>query len=532
MIQRQRRWALPIAFLAIYGASAGRSAAQQTPAAVKPRLLLVSQPRTLKADSDFVDIGFFLARSLTEAGRYDVIIYKPDEPRIAAAVRAGHLKPGETPAYLSSADAERIAVAIGAVYIVTVSAVKTREGVGAEAGMLVEMGGRRWSSVFADTLRPVRSRSRRPELLEAIHAHVDAIARRIAEAPVVAPGNVTTPVQPTPETVTPPISKPDPQEPTRPVTPPTSEGPKAQPPTTADLLIDRFRRAGDTSNLIVTLRKAVTEHPRDPKLRGELIAALRSRGWNEAARDEATRAVALCPPSANLLKLLGDGYLDTDEPAEALARYREAAALEPGNALYQVAIGDAEANQGHTAEAEVAYKAARTADPRNPLPGFRIARLRAQALRFDEASVELQAAVKASGGADDGEYTATYRAILEIIDGAARDVVADLTALRRDFLAGTVTGEDAHTKAMAAHARSSAIAAYLSDNAVPPAHGVVQALYVQGASLLAQATSAFAAYLETRSESDDRTAALLRQDAARQLEEAAKQAAALAQKRS
>jgi len=63
---------------------------------------------------------------------------------------------------------------------------------------------------------------------------------------------------------------------------------------------------------------------------------------------------------------------------------------------------------------------------------------------------------------------------------------------------------------------------FLSDTSVPGGYGSVQPLYLQATALLAQASSTFASYLESREDADDREAMLLRQEAARQLEEAAR----------
>jgi len=483
------------------------------PAGQAPRLLIVSQPRGLDGKTDFVDMGYFLARAVKDLGRYDVCLYKPTEAVVTDAIKSGRLEAGDAGSYLGQEAARKVAEAIGAVYIVQVSAARSRQGIGATAEMRVRLAGK-WSTIFSTTLAPFKSRSRRSELLDAIHAHVTALTPRIGSAPAVPAASIEKPP-------TTPDGGADSPTVTRPGQAAQSQ---TSGPTTADILMDRFRKSGDTANLIVTLRKAVTERPRDPKLRRELVGALRLRGWTEAARDEAARALALCPETADLHYLLGQGYLDMGQFPEAMKELGEAVRLEPASASYRVALGDAYLAQSKLAEAETAYKDALAADPKSPLPQFRMARLRAQALRFAEASDALAQARKAAGSADDAAYAATYMAILSIMDGAGQDVAAGLTTARKDFLAGTLSREQAHKAAAEYRDRAGAMTAFLSDNSPPQGYAAVQALYVQATALLAQASGVFESYLETRDEAEDREATLLRQEAARLLADASKKA--------
>jgi len=464
-------------------------------------------------------MGFFLARAVKDLNRYDVVLYSPNAEAVAEAVRARRLEPNEATAYLGDEAMRKVAEAIGAVYIVRISGTRTKEGIGAVADMFVRMGNR-WSNVFSKTLSPFKTKTKKTELLDAIHAHVGAFVPSIASAPAVPAAAMDTP---TPDQTTTTQQTATPQKTT--ITPDATTAAKAETkpaPTTADLLIDRFRKSGDTANLIVTLRRAVTDRPRDARLRRELISALRIRGWTEAARDEAIRALALCGDNAELHRLLGEAYAEMGQYTEAIREINEAVRLEPKVPQHRLALGDAYLAQGMTAEAEAAYAAARDADPNSPAPRFRIAKLRAQSLRFKEAAAELEDARKASGGGTEGAYEETYAAILKILDGAAQDIVGRLTILRRDFLAGTITREDAHRAAMDCCSTAGSMGGFLSDTSVPGGYGSVQPLYLQATALLAQASSTFASYLESREDADDREAMLLRQEAARQLEEAAR----------
>ncbi len=484
-----------------------------------PRLMIVSQPRGLEGRSDFVDMGFFLARAAKELNRYDVVLYSPKADAISNAVKANRLEPGTASAYLGEEAMRKVAEAIGAVYIVRVSATRTRQGIGAVADMLMRTGSR-WTNVFSTTLAPYKGRNRKSELLDAIHAHVAAILPGIASAPPVPPAAMEQP--PPGQTDT--AGKPGgtDQGGTNPPRTDAKSDTKLAGPTTADLLIERFRKSGDTANLIVSLRKAVTERPRDVRLRRELINALRIRGWTQAARDEAARALAVCGDNAELYRLLGEAYAEAGEHAEAIKAINQAIRLEPGVAQHRLALGDTYLAQGMTAEAEAAYTAARDADPSNAVVRFRIARLRAQSLRFADAAVEIEEARKANGGGTDGVYAETYGAILEVLDGAAQDAIGRLTALRRDFLAGTVSREDAHRIATSCRDGAAAMTSFLSKVQVPVGYGTAQPLYLQATALLAQSSATFATYLESRDDADEREATLLRQEAARQLEEAAR----------
>jgi tetratricopeptide (TPR) repeat protein len=497
----------------------GLAEAQDQPATERrgeaPRLMIVSQPGALDRKADFVDMGFFLGRAVTETKRYLVTLYNPQDAAVQTAVKEGRLSASDAGAYLTEGAARKVAEAIGAVYIVRVTATRSREGIGAVAEMQVRLGGNRWSAVFNTTLVPYKSRSRNSQLLEAIHAHVSALMPRIAAAPPVAPANVAS-------------SGSD----TKPEAPPTGTAPKPStptgqaPPTAAEMLVDRFRRSGDTANLILTLRRAVTERPRDARLRRELVAALRLRGWMEAARDEAARALLLCPGDAGLHRLLGDGLLDMGQAPEALKEYREAIRIEPSNPAHHLALGDALWSQAQTGEAEAAYVAAQTADPKSPAPRLRIARIRAQTQKYAEVTAQMVAARDLIGAGDDAIYAAAYAEVAGILEGAARDLVGRMTVTRRDFLQGARTREEAHKAADACRTAASAIAACFSEAPVPPRYGAAQALYVQAASLLAQSAAAYGSHLETQSENDDKEATLLRQEAVRQLDESARKLSA------
>lgn len=471
----------------------------------------MSQPGALDRKADFVDMGFFLSRSVRELRRYQVTLYSPQEAGVQSAVKAGRLSASDAAAYLTEEAARKVAEAIGAVYMVRVTATRTREGIGAVSDMQVRLGGSKWSTVFNTTLVPYKSRTRNSQLLEAIHAHVAALVPKIAAAPPVAPANVEG-LGGERKATDPPSPGNDPKP------PPTGQ----TAPTASDMLVDRFRRSGDTANLIVTLRRAVMDRPRQPKLRRELVAALRLRGWAETARDEAARALLLCPGDAGLHRLLGDCHLDMGQSADALKEYREAIRIEPANPGHHMALGDALWSQAQPAEAEAEYVAAQQADPKSPLPRLKIARIRAQALRYEDATAEMVAARQAVGAGDDAAYAAAYADIAGILDGAARDIVGRLVVTRKDFLAGTRTREEAHKATEACRSSAAGIASCFSDIPPPQRLAGAQNLFVQAASLLAQSASAYISHLETQSENDDKEATLLRQEAIRQFDDAAK----------
>lgn len=487
-----------------------------------PLMLIVSQPSALDRKADFVDIGFFLARSVKETGLYDVALYNASEPHVAAAVKDGRLTQQDAAAYLTEAAARKVAEAIGAVYIVRVSAARGRDGIGAVADMQVRMGSSQWSTVFSSTLVPYKGRDRKSQLLEAIHAHVGALMPRITAAPAVAPANVARSTE-TAKPDSPTGARAEDKGPAR-----TSPEPSGQTaPSAAEMLVDRFRRSGDTANLILTLRRAITDRPRDPKLRRDLVAALRLRGWTEAAREEAERALLLCPGDAGLHRLLGDGHRELGELDRAISAYQEAIRLEPGNAANHVALGDALWDQGKASEAEAAYRAGQEADPKSALPRLRMAKLRVQALRYQDAIAEMTAARELMGDAGEAAYAAAYAEMAGVLEGVARDVIGRLVAIRRDQIAGTRSREESHKAAVECRTAASGVSACFSDMPLPSRFGPVQAAYVQAAALLAQAASAYLSHLETQSEADDKEATLLRQEAARQLDEAAKKLASL-----
>ena len=295
--------------------------------------------------------------------------------------------------------------------------------------------------------------------------------------------------------------------------------------------IARYQQAGDTANVIASLRRAINERPREILLRRQLIQAYSDRQMNDAALEETSRALQLMPEDAGLRRLYGDTLLAKGDLPNALQAYRDAIQRDPGDVAAQVAFADALLADSQFSEAQAAYQAAIKADPKSPLPHRRLANALLRRAVGDEklyaASLnELKQSRALTPSADSALYREDYSALARLLESRLRDL---LNELQNDFQArqqGKMTGDALKTALADLKARGEAAADYLDK--LPPASGqdVTHAHYQQGAALLLQAISLFRDYA---AKPDDATLTAMKgaqADAHRELTAGAKSLAA------
>jgi tetratricopeptide (TPR) repeat protein len=488
-------------------------------AAEDPAVLVVSQPSPGTAKGAFIDMGFYVARALE--GRMRAIVFRPTLPEVRAALDAHKLAIGEVTPPLAPAAARKVAAALGATYVLQIGAASTKLGVSTEAQMETMAAAGQWITVFQMTQQPYKGRGKRPSLLEAINVHVAALTQRIKASQGTTTESPAQPPAPGGNTAETPVK---PAEAPTPSGPPTAAkpAPTAQGPSASEMLVDRFRRQGDIANMIWSLRRAINERPRDAALRRELVVAYRERGWSDAAREEALRAVPLAPEDASLHRLLGDGHLDAGEVPAAIKEYQEAVRLGPKDAANHVALGDAYWNNAQADAAEKAYLAGIQADPKAPSAQRRLARVYAQRGRYADSAAAMKAAKELTNDDSSEAFAADTAALLGVVDTALSDVFAKMQNARKEFVDGSRTREETFKAYSGLEKRGQDLVDFTNALPVPQSCAAAQALYAQAATLGIQSLESALQYLETRGENDDKQATLLRLEATKQLVEGSK----------
>jgi len=498
-----------------------------------PTLLIVSQPSSA-GQGDFVDFGPYLARELAESTRFRPLVYRPSLPAVRKAVEEKRLAPGDAADQLNPEAIRRVATALGAVATLRVSGRRTKDGVAADAEMEALSGQATWTTVFLQKLDPFRGKRRTPSVLEGTLAHVATLVQKITAAPVRIGASDLVPLAPEPAAkpgahpapATPDGAQPDvPAAPARDADEPRAPNPAAVSPWEAQA--EKFRRQNDTASLIVALRRAVTDKPRDAGLRRQLIQAYNERGWDAAARDEALRALALAPQDAVLRRLLGDSHLAAGDSTAAIREYAEAVRLDPKDARAWVALGDAHWSAAAPEEALKAFVAASEADPRSPLPCRRLARLHAQRGRWSDCLAAWTRAKELTPAEDPAEFNRDTAALLQIVETSLGDSLLRLQAVRKALLDGSRTREQCHGDATAERKRVEEAVGFLEQMPAMPAFLRIRDLYAQAGALAGQAVEAMLLFVETQETARDEEATLMRVEAVKQMADAGRRLKAL-----
>jgi tetratricopeptide (TPR) repeat protein len=280
------------------------------------------------------------------------------------------------------------------------------------------------------------------------------------------------------------------------------------------------------AGLIIALRKAVTEKPRDVRLRRDLVQAYKDRGWVDAAREEAQRASELAPGDAALHRLIGDGMLEGGDVDGAIREYQEAVKLDPKDSANMVALGDAFLKNALPDEAEKSYKSALSAELKSPLAYRRLAVLNVQRGNYKECSAALTVAVTLTPPDDQSALGGDYTSILTTVEATLSDVLGKLAGGKAAFRNGTRSRELTYKDFTAQRKRAEEISTFL-DELPQGGFGRVKALYAQSAGLVVEAADKLLEYLEGQSSTIEDEANLLRLEANKQIAEASKKLKAL-----
>jgi tetratricopeptide (TPR) repeat protein len=493
-----------------------------------PTLVIVSLPTGKVPIGEFVDLAPYIDRDLAATGRFHVVVYKPGLPAIRAAMDAKTLTARDLVPPMSVQSARKIARALNADVLLRVSGRYTKEGISASAEAESYAGQDRWDTVFVQTLTPYRNKKSGP--LEGILAHSKAIAERFGGAPSKTTKPTQTPVGDRNGTnrtadrsadTRPPGVNPGNMQP--PVIP---NVPTGSAPSPYEIMAERARRNNDVPNLIVALRRAITEKPRDVRLRCDLAEAYKAGGWSQAAREEALRAVAIAPDDPALHRLVGDAYADSGEMEEALKEYREAVRLDGKSAANLVALGDACWNTAKPDEAQQRYADAAQAEPKNPLPYRRLARLYAQRSRFADCAAAIKAALERTPDDDREAFNADFASLLTFVETGLNDAIAKMQIARKAFNEGTRNREQTFKDLSDTKQRAEELASFL-DSLPDTTFSRIQALYAQGAALVVQSFESALQALETVNTGKEEEANLLRIEAVKQIADASRRLKAL-----
>jgi len=524
-------------------------------------ILIVSHRADGTPKGSFINLGPHIEPAMREAGKLDPLVFRADLPALRALVDAKTLSESDLKLPLSRTAAHKIAQALGARYIVTVSASATKEGISANAETEANLTLDQWTTLSNDRMVPGKMKGRQLSLLESVHALVSGLVEKVQGAIARGPmplgsrpgvprvsddvtlkeratakptgsgqGHGTTgttsstggpsraanegatstvPVRGTPNPVV------------------TAAPPKpANGPSTYELLIDKARRNGDTANLLIGLRRAVTEKPHDIRLRRDLIKAYADRGWSDLAREEASRAVSLAPTDPGIHRLLGDALMSTGEADAALKEFKAAVQLAPKDSASYVSLGDAYASLGKPDESLRAYEDAAKADPKSAAPARRLARLYGLNGRYADCIAAINTAKSLTPTDDLSSFREDQAALLTGIESILNEVLARLAAAKRSFVSGTKNRETTHNDVTALRKKAEEIAGFL-DQLPDVGFNRVQALYEQGATLIGQTAEKYLDYLETENTSEDEEASLMRVEAAKQIGDAARAMKAL-----
>ncbi len=501
-------------------------------------ILLVNRPAGPKESA--IDLTDYVARDLSQVPGFTPIIFKPNLQTVKDAVAANQLAQEDAREPLTPESARKVARALGFRQILRLSARSTPNGVAAEAEMERLSGQQAWGVVFTQKLEPYKSRGGKPSLLEGIKAQAAVIVQRVTGAPTQVQTQDPIAIRTDPKDPAKPSKQPDstvkkdvpPVKPDDPVPTPPSAAPQPAPLAgpSYELLADRYRREGDQANLILALRKAINDKPKESRLRRELIQVYIERGWHSMARDEAARAVSLAPEDAALRRMMGEAYLRSGDLESALRELQEAVRSNPNDVVTLVGIGDVYFGSAKLEDAEKAYSAAVKADPKHPLPHRRLARILVDRAQYPEA---LKAIAAARGSVKEEEADSLlpdYAGYLSVLESALNEVLARIHFNRQAVRDGSRTREQGFTFGVSQRKRAEDIASFL--DTVPPIPSLlhIQRLYAQAAGFVIQAAEAALLTVENQDTRRDEEASLLRLEATRALSDASKRLKAVTTK--
>jgi tetratricopeptide (TPR) repeat protein len=524
--------------------------------AQKPSILIFSQRSPHFSKDTYVEMAYILERPLREGAMYTPVVYKPDMPEVLTALQDHLLTPKDITPILSRSAMRNISHVLNYNYYISISIHYIKRSLRGNIIMEIASGMNQWNTVFALDESP-SSVNKGMDLSDAIHGLTSTIMNRLSQnsraytigtkAPSVqtssAPASVANPSQSaTPEASSQPTPGANPispsaanpastqaqqgnasssQQPKAGAAPPTSaSGSSTDTMTAYDMLIERARKNGDVPNLIISLKHAITQRPRDIQLRRDLIRAYREKGWMDAGKEEAIRAEALAPDNPEIHKLLGDVYVQLDDSKDALNEYLAASKLAPGNGQYLVNLGDLQLKLGQDDDAYKSFQDALKTDPKNISAHFRIAQYDLLEAKYDDAINEMgtiKTLITANPSADIKQNCAS---ILQKSEGILTDMITRMQMYRKDFTDGLKNREQTYKSYGAIKQDANQLFSFL--NAMPDGDlSKAEALYSQAASLVSQSADTEMTYLQSNNDDQEKQASLLRLEAAKQISDAA-----------
>lgn len=154
-----------------------------------PGLLFVVQrdnaesSKTARRDEVNTELSLTLRSTLRESEKYQVILYRPDQPRIRRAVLEHALTAEDLTEPLTAQAMQKLAAVVGAQYVLAVHAALDNAGMKTELRLLEDMGQGAWRSPLTETLTfaPAIGK-RRLKQSELVALTVDAIGTRLGIA--------------------------------------------------------------------------------------------------------------------------------------------------------------------------------------------------------------------------------------------------------------------------------------------------------------------------------------------------------------
>lgn len=267
----------------------------------------------------------------------------------------------------------------------------------------------------------------------------------------------------------------------------------------ADLIrkADVLRRDGLTASALIHLRQAVSTNPRAAVPRLALMRAYADLGRGADAADEARRALQLARDLTDddrreLAQTVARNLATGQSSAESRAAYEAAVKANPDSVDTRVAFADLLLAQGDTALAEVQYRIARKKDPSNADAARGFGRIVAARGDLDEALKEASETPHPLG-----RWTFATVVFLD----AASPIAVRIAQTRSGWEAGQVSREAFYKAVNAQSERASRLVALLTTS--PPPDTVSDSeknahrRRVLAATLLSQAVSTLATFLET-----------------------------------
>ncbi len=469
--------------------------------------------------------------AMLQTGRFQIVTYSPDHPVVKRALHEHTLATVDLIEPISQETLHTIAGLLGARDILTLGVHRDKQDLVTEFSLQHSTGLRAWATVSSDRLRTATEIGRRrlkPNELASIavdalmgemklpshlsdQLHLTKAPRAVRKSPHPSEDPPTVDTVPSVPVRPPPVSEahvtktPIAPAPSLPPSALTQEhGADTQDPSTPpppevrrqdnEAQALQYLQSGDQANYIVSLRRAINDHPHEMNLRRQLIQAYQDRKMSEAAKSEVLRGIEIAPMDAGMHRLLGATLMAQGDITGALDAYRTAIRLAPGDVIAQVEMGDALVKNSQFPEAQEAYTVAVKGAPGSPLPHIGLAHVfilgaAADGSKYTAAIAEIQQAKALIASTDTQTYSGAYVVVMHTMSHRFRAILEEVQFAYQD----SALGKRSHNALMRTAAdlkdRAEAAADFLDKLPPPFKPDVTGAHYQQGSALLLQAIS-------------------------------------------